>query len=72
MHSAAFLPTQEPRREAREIAPSPEQYIGSLIGNFVGALAAGILEHQQLAGICEHSARLAPILDTGHIFSRVS
>jgi len=31
-----------------------------------------ILEHQQLAGICEHSARLAPILDTGHIFSRVS
>jgi hypothetical protein len=57
MHSAAFLPTQEPRREAREIAPSPEQYIGSLIGNFVGALAAGILEHQQLGRMTKETAR---------------
>jgi hypothetical protein len=60
MHSAvtpAFLPAQEQRREAREIAPPPEKHIRMMVATFASAIAEGILEHQQAGRMTKETAR---------------
>jgi hypothetical protein len=55
LHVNSSLPS--PQKDAREIAPPIEVDIGQMVASFVGYIATGILEHQQVGWMTKETAR---------------